>query len=159
MMCDESLIAQESSFRKHFLTIGIASSFKDGDENYNAGLNFALFRRFHIETVIGIRPPAPRTYSATTGVEYDIIQIKKHRAKISYSFGFFIRESSLLFDTRYIKHSVGIGYQFLLVKRLGMGIDYNPVGFYRGSRKDFVEGGTPSATEAGEVKLKLLYTF
>jgi hypothetical protein len=139
-----------------FLYGGAANSFDDSaDDHYQIGFKLSLPYAFHIKAGAGTRPVEPLTRVFFVGLDYDIFHAARHRVYVSTSLIHLFRRTHSLFDDRVWKQTVGAGYQFMPFKRFGLGIDYYPVGFYHGTRKDNPEKGNPSLTGAGEFHVNL----
>ena len=152
-------VAQDNPFSKFGITAGVSQSLNDGDEQYYTGLNFGLFRRFHLGAYIGLRPPDPRTYNLSASIEYDLWSNTHHRVALNNFVGFFARYDSYLFDEYYWKHSIGLGYDYLIGNRISVGADYNLIGLYYGTRRDnFVtKPRTPGIFHGGDLRLNLTW--
>lgn len=153
------LNAQE--FDRFGISLGVAKSFRDGDEQYYAHLQFPLLSRFHLGVSAGIRPPDPRTVNVSATVEYNIWSNKHDRVSIGSYGGFYARYDSYIFDEYYWKHGLGLAYDRIVLNHLAVGIQYHVIGLYYGTRRDnfFTQSKTPGPFEAGEIRIRCSYLF
>jgi hypothetical protein len=156
-----TLCAQNNPFDRFEIAVGVGQSFRDGDEQYYANVQFPLFPRFHLGVSAGIRPPGPRTVNLAVTAEYDIWTRDRNRISFGSYGGFYARYDSYLFDEYYWKHGVGLAYDRIVFDRLAVGIQYHVIGLYYGTRRDnfFTQSKTPGPFEAGEIRIRCSYQF
>lgn len=152
-------ISNAYSQNNHGFSIALNRSLEDGDEYYNAGINFIVLKKLHIETSFGVRNANPISYNLSASFEYDFYSQKPHFFKFRTYIAGFMRDDSFFFDERYLKQAVGFGYLNQLYDHWGYGIDYNFIGWYFGTRVDQRKPHTPSLFEAGEFRAKIIYFF
>lgn len=150
-------IEDSSYFARVSLFTGVAQAFDNSaDDNLQIGFRFPVWQRFHIVTNAGLRHVEPYTVMGSIGLETDIYRSVKQRAKFIVNYSRYYRaDEYLLFDSKYSKTSFGIGAESMIFRRLGINIEYRPIGFYFGTRRDNPEKGNPSLTGAGEFHVNL----
>ncbi len=147
-------------FERVSLYAGIAQAFDhSADDNLRLGLRIPVWQRFHIVVNAGFRHVEPLTLVGLIGFEADIYRSAKQRVKFMTNYAMHYRGyNQLLFDEKFRKTTFGLGVESMLFRRVGAGIEYMPVGFYFGTRKDNPEKGNPSLTGAGEFRVNLFIT-
>lgn len=159
LACNSVFSQEQNSFHRFQIVAGPNWSVRGGDESYQAGIIIPLPYRFHVGFIGGFRPLDPKTLVYQGNVEWDLYYFKNQRIKLNSNFAGFRRYDNNPFDDNFFKHTVGLGYQALFYQHIGIGADYNFVGFFYGSRKDQRSVGNPSVWEAGEIKLGMFLSF
>jgi hypothetical protein len=155
-----SASGQDYRWNRPSVVTGSAWSMVEGDEYLFLGLQIPLTNKLHTGLNYGYRPQEIKIQQIGTSLGFDLYTVGPHRLYAKTDLSFFYKASGLIWDDRYIRHSWGIGYTTQFYKRIVLLSEYNFIGFYYGTRKDYPQNPPhPSVFGAGEFKLGIGYKF
>lgn len=142
------------------MKLGATWAFDDAaDDHYDLAFRIPVYSRFHVMLGAGYRDAEPEAIAATLGVQVDLWRSNRARVKLEVDHTYLYRPGHLLFDDRVRKTTIGLGAEYIFWRRIGMGAEYMPVGFYHGTRHDNPQKGNPSTVGAREVRFGVFYVF
>ncbi|HMV25650.1 MAG TPA: hypothetical protein PLH27_01145 [bacterium] len=155
-----SAFSQDLGWQRVRLICGSAWSFTSGDEYLYTAIQIPVTKKIFVGLCGGYRPQDVKTVHADFTVGYDLVTSGPNRLFFKTDGSFFVREGSFIFDARFFRQTIGLGYTSFILQKIVLTTEVAILGFYYGSRKDPPPSQKhPSVFGAGELKIGIGYKF
>jgi hypothetical protein len=153
--------AGKSKYRENIVTAGYSLPHLNNDDHVYLGYNRALSTTFRADISMGYGLNKG-TIIFSPGLEYNIWQFGQSRIKINSRLNrYWGKKDDFNNDHSYMTQVFGLGYQNLIFKQVGFGIDYNFIGINYFRSGSITETNIPPGLkdQPGELRFFIFYTF